>query len=176
MSSAAKKLLTFIIIMLIAIAAIVGCVYVLTELGQSKKSSVSSSITPEISAAQVNKEVIEEIGYEDISELDSGDISGHIDVPEDSVTQTSIYIADSSSSAVELACFKLKNPNDNKAILEAISKHIALKLKGYSQSPKESELIRNYVTDTCNGYVFMVISESPEAAAMAFRDAVNNKN
>ena len=67
MSSAAKKLLTFIIIMLIAIAAIVGCVYVLTELGQSKKSGVSSSITPEISAAQVNKEVIEEIGYEDIS-------------------------------------------------------------------------------------------------------------
>lgn len=176
MSSATKKLLTFIIIMLIVIATIVGCVYVLTELGQGKKSSDSSSVTSEISAAQVNKEVIEEIGYEDISELDSGDISGHIDVPEDSVTQTSIYIADSSSSAVELACFKLKDPDDNKAILEAISKHIASKLKGYSQSPKESELIRNYVTDTCNGYVFMVISESPEAAAKAFRDAVNNKN
>ena len=176
MSSDTKKLLTFIIIMLIAIATIVGCVYVLTELGQGKKSSDSSSVTSEISAAQVNKEVIEEIGYEDISELDSGDISGHIDVPEDSVTQTSIYIADSSSSAVELACFKLKDPDDNKAILEAISKHIASKLKGYSQSPKESELIRNYVTDTFNGYVFMVISESPEAAAKAFRDAVNNKN
>ena len=40
MSSDTKKLLTFIIIMLIAIATIVGCVYVLTELGRAKKAAI----------------------------------------------------------------------------------------------------------------------------------------
>lgn len=175
MSDVTRKVITFIIIMLVAIAAIVGCVYVFTEFShESSREKSISVITSDLSAAQINKEVIEKMGYEGISELDSGDISGHIDVPKDNVTQSSIYISDSSSSATELACFKLKDPDDNSAILEAISIHISSKLKGFSQSPKESELIKNYVTETSNGYVFMVISDNADATAKTFRDVVEN--
>jgi len=173
MSDATKKVLTFIIIMLVAIFAIVGCVYVFAEINTHRNDNSSLS-TPELSAAQINREVIEKMGYKGISELDSGDISGHIDIPVDSVTQSSIYISDSSSSATEIACFKLKNPDDDSAILEAISVHISSKLKGFSDSPKESELIKNYVVDTSNGYVFMVISDSGDAAAKTFEDVVEN--
>ena len=173
MSDVTKKFITFIIIMLVAIAAIVGCVYVFTEFSHKNNSDKSmSTITSELSAAQINKEVIDKMGYQGISELDSGDISGHIDVPKDSVTQSSIYIADSSLSATELACFKLKDPDDNSAILGAVSSHISSKLKGFSQSPKESELIKNYVIETSNGYVFMVISDNADATAKTFRDIV----
>lgn len=175
MSDGTKKLITLALILLITVAAIIGCVYAVTKINASQSYSdpTSSSNTLDISAAEVNKQVIEKMGYTGISELNSGDISSHIDIPENSVTQASIYISDVSSSAMEIACFKLADPNNDEEILVAISDHIAVKLKGFQDSPKESEYIKNYVTVTTNGYVFLAITENADIAAKAFEDIVD---
>lgn len=176
MSAVTKKFVTLISILLVAVATIISCVYVLTVVdnGNDKGDTSSVNIT-EVSAAQINKEVIEKMGYKDISELKSGDISGHFDIPQDCVTQSSIYISNSSSSATELACFKLKDPDDDKEIMAAISNHISVKLKGFQESPIESQYIKDYVTVTSNGYVFMVISENANVAGKTFLDTVEDR-
>ncbi len=173
MSAVTKKFVTFILIMLVAIAAIICCVYVLMTANHNNSNDKPSTVSSvELSAAQINKEVIEKMGYTGISELASGDVSGHIDIPEDSITQVSFYVSDSSSSATEIACFKLKDPDDDEALLAAISDHISTKLKGFQDSPKESEYIKNYQTKTENGYVFMVVSENSDVAVKTFLDTV----
>lgn len=174
MSDVTKKLITLVLILLIAVVAIIGCVYAVTKINATHSFSDPSSTvnTPNISAAEVNKQVIDKMGYTGISELNSGDISSHIDIPEESVTQASIYISDVSSSAMEIACFKLADPNNDKEILSAISDHIAIRLKGFQDSPKESEYIKNYVTITTNGYVFLAITENADIAAKVFEDIV----
>lgn len=177
MSDVTKKLVTFVLIMLIAIVAIIGCVYVVMKMNVSQGNpNVSSAVnTVELSAAEINRKVIEKMEYKGISELASGDISSHIDIPEDSVTQASIYISDSSASATEIACFKLVDPNgDNTDLMLAISDHISAKQKGFQDSPKESEYIKNYVLITSNGYVFLAISENSELAGKTFEDIVGN--
>ena len=176
MSAVTKKFITLVSILLVAVAAIIGCMYVLMVVNNGKGHSDSSSVnTTEVSAAQINKEVIEKMGYKDISELKGDDISGHFDIPKDCVTQSSIYISNSSSSATELACFKLEDPNNDTEIMAAISSRISTKLKGFQESPKESQYIKNYVTVTSNGYVFMVISENADVAGKTFLDTVDEK-
>lgn len=176
MSAVTKKFITLISILLVAVVAIIGCVYVVMVVNNRKGDRDLSSVsTTEVSAAQINKEVIEKMGYNDISELNGGNISGHFDIPKDCVTQSSIYISNSSSSATELACFKLKNPDDDGEIMAAISSHISTKLKGFQESPKESQYIKDYVTVNSNGYVFMVISENADVAGKTFLDTVEEK-
>ncbi|MEE1125480.1 MAG: DUF4358 domain-containing protein [Acutalibacteraceae bacterium] len=173
MSDVTKKLITFILIMLIAIAAIIGCVYVVSTINAGKGNGNGGN-TVELSAAEINKQVINKMDYTGISELASGDISSHFDIPENSVTQASIYISDSSTSATEIACFKLADPNNEKELTEAISNHIAIRQKGFKDSPKESEYIKNYVLVTSNGYTFLAISENADLAAKTFQDIVEN--
>lgn len=174
MSPVTKKYTTLIIILLIAVLAIIGCVYVVTVFGnngnkEDTKDNPQTNINTELSASFINKEVIERMGYDGlVSEVASNDISGHFDIPEDSITQASIYIANSSESAMELACFKLKDSENSKQLMEAISSHIATKEKGFQESPKEREYIKNYVTVNANGYLFMAISENPEVAGKVF--------
>ena len=174
MSDVTKKFLTFILIMLVAIAAIIGCVYVVSTIDPDKGTGGSSNVgnTVELSAAEINRQVINKMDYKGISELASGDISSHFDIPENSVTQASIYISDSSSSATEIACFKLADPNNANELSEAISNHIAIRQKGFKDSPKESEYIKNYVLVTSNGYTFLAISENADLAAKTFEDIV----
>lgn len=176
MSDVTKRLITFILIILIAIAAIIGCVYVVMRMNSSKNYDSDSKVgnTLELSAAEINKQVIKKMDYKGISELASGDISSHIDIPEDSVTQASIYISDSSASAMEIACFKLTNSNDETELIAAISDHISVKQKGFQDSPKESEYIDNYVLVISNGYVFLAISENADLAGKAFEDIVES--
>ncbi len=171
MTSATKKFVTFVAIALVAIVAIVCSVYVISVNGKDKGTTSSAM---EISAAQINKSVIEKMGYKGISELGNGDISGHFDIPENSVTQASIYIAQSSASAMEIACFKLSGAEYEEKIRTAVSEHIAAKLKGFQESPKESEYIRNYELESANGYVFMVIGENSDIAAKIFLDMFDN--
>lgn len=173
MSDVTKKLITFILIMLIAIATIIGCVYVVSTINAGKGNGNGGN-TVELSAAEINKQVINKMDYTGISELASGDISSHFDIPENSVTQASIYISDSSTSATEIACFKLADPNNEKELTEAISNHIAIRQKGFKDSPKESEYIKNYVLVTSNGYTFLAISENADLAAKTFQDIVEN--
>lgn len=176
MSDVTKKFITFILIMLIAIATIIGCVYVVSTINTGNGNGNGSNVgnTVELSAAEINKQVINKMDYTGISELASGDISSHFDIPENSVTQASIYISDSSTSATELACFKLADPNNEKELSEAISNHIAIRQKGFKDSPKESEYIKNYVLVTSNGYTFLAISENADLAAKTFEDIVEN--
>lgn len=176
MSDVTKKFVTFILIMLIAIAAIIGCVYVVSTIDSGKGNGGGSNVgnTVELSAAEINKQVINKMDYKGISELASGDISSHFDIPENSVTQASIYISDSSASATEIACFKLADPNNETELSEAISNHIAIRQKGFKDSPKESEYIKNYVLVTSNGYTFLAISENADLAAKTFEDIVEN--
>lgn len=176
MSDVTKRLITFILIMLIAIATVIGCVFVLSKMNSGKTQDGSSGVgnTTELSVAEINKQVIKKMDYKGISELASGDISSHIDIPEDSVTQASIYISDSSTSATEIACFKLTDPNNEEELLSAISDHIAVKQQGFQDSPKESEYIENYVLVTSNGYVFLAVSENADLAGKAFEDIVKN--
>ncbi len=175
MSSGTKKLITFILIALVVIFAIIGCVYVITI--SKKNSNISSSnniYTSDLSASQINKEVIEIMGYQGISELDSADISGHINVPQDSVTQTSIYLANSNTSATELACFKLKDASKEQVLRDALTNHISTKLKGFKESPHEYENIENYVMISFNGFLFMAIAENADNAEKVFLDVVTN--
>ncbi|MEE1281059.1 MAG: DUF4358 domain-containing protein [Acutalibacteraceae bacterium] len=176
MSDVTKKFITFILIMLIAIAAIIGCVYVVIKTDSNNEHEGSSNVgnAIELSAAEINKQVIKKMDYKGISELASGDISSHLDIPEDSVTQASIYISDSSASAMEIACFKLTDPNEQSELINAISAHIALKQKGFQDSPKEREYIENYALVTYNGYVFLAISENSDHAAKAFEDILEH--
>lgn len=176
MSDVTKRLITFILIMLIAIATIIGCVYVVTRIDSNKDYQGSSKVgnTVELSAAEINKQVIKKMDYKGISELAGGDISSHFDIPENSVTQASIYISDSSASAMEIACFKLTDPNNETELITAISDHISLKQKGFQDSPREREYIENYVLVTSNGYVFLAISENSDIAAKTFEDILED--
>lgn len=176
MSDVTKRLITFILIMLIAIVAIIGCALVISRMntGNDYGTGSDTSNVTELSAAEINKQVIKKMDYKGISELASGDISSHIDIPENSVTQASIYISDSSASATEIACFKLTDPDNEDELLSAISDHIAVKQKGFQDSPKESEYIKNYVLVTSNGYVFLAIAENADLAGKTFEDIVKN--
>lgn len=162
--------------MLVAILAIIACVYVVTVYGHNADSENNQKERTGISASFINKTVIEKMGYKGISELSGSDISGHFDIPEDTITQASVYVADSSSSSTELACFKLKAPENSDEIISAISKHISIKEKGFQESPKELEYIQNYVTVNTNGYVFMVISENADVAGKTFIDVVEDNS
>ncbi len=175
MTSGTRKFITFVVIALVAIAAIVGSVYVIMQVGSKNGNGGSSSELLEISVSQLNKELIEKMGYSGITEVDSGEISGHFDIPEESVTQVSIYISDSSSSATEIACFKLRDKSQKEKLVEAINKHIAVKLKGFAESPKEIEKIKNYTTVSSGDYVFMAISENSDVAGDTFSDIIENK-
>jgi len=165
-ASATKKFITFVAIALVAIIAIVSSVYVISVNGKGGETSSKA----EISVAQINKEIVDKMGYKGISELKSGDISAHFDIPENSVTQASIYIADSNISAMEIACFKLNGQQYEEAVRQSIAEHISAKLKGFQESPKESEYIRNYELDTADGYVFMAIGENADMAGKIFLD------
>ena len=175
MTSSTRKFITFVVIALVAIAAIVGSVYVIMQVSDRNGNREVSSGLVEISASQLNKEIIEKMGYSGITEVDSGEISGHFDIPEESVTQVSIYISDSSSSATELACFKLKDKSQKDKINEAINTHISVKLKGFAESPKEIEKIKNYTTVSSGEYVFMAISENSDVAGDTFSDIIESK-
>lgn len=175
MTSSTRKFITFVVIALVAIAAIVGSVYVIMQVRDRNGNGGTSSELVEISASQLNKELIEKMGYSGITEINSGEISGHFDIPEESVTQVSIYISDSSSSATEIACFKLKDKSHKEKIDEAINRHIAVKLKGFAESPKEIEKIKNYTAVSSDDYVFMAISENSDVAGDTFLDIIENK-
>ena len=166
MTSGTRKFITFVVIALVAIAAIVGSVYVIMQVGSKNGNGGSSSELLEISVSQLNKELIEKMGYSGITEVDSGEISGHFDIPEESVTQV---------SATEIACFKLRDKSQKEKLVEAINKHIAVKLKGFAESPKEIEKIKNYTTVSSGDYVFMAISENSDVAGDTFSDIIENK-
>lgn len=175
MSSGTKKLITFILIALVVIFAIIACVYVVTIDKRSGNTGNSSKvISSKLSASQINKEVIEIMGYQGISELKSADISGHINVPQDSVTQSSIYLSNSNTSATEIACFKIKDTNKEQALRDVITSHISTKLKGFKDNPKEYENIENYVLISSNGFLFMAIAENADTAEKVFLDVVTN--
>ncbi len=167
MTSATKKFVTFVVIALVAIAAILSSVYVFWVNGREEDGGSSAT---EISAAQINKTVIEKMGYKGIRELGNGEISGHFDVPEDGITQASVYIAESNASAMEIACFKLSSEDYEEKIKASVSEHITAKLKGFQESPKESEYIQNYELEFSQGYVFMVIGENADIATKVFLD------
>ncbi|MEF2919943.1 MAG: DUF4358 domain-containing protein [Acutalibacteraceae bacterium] len=175
MSSGTKKLITFILIALVVIFTIIGCVYIINISNKNNKINPSSNPNiSKLSASQINKEIIESMGYQGISELKSSDISGHINVPQDSVTQTSIYLSNSNVLATELACFKLKDANQEQALRDAITSHISTKLKGFKDNPKECEKIENYVLTSSNGFLFMGIADNADTAEQLFLDVVTS--
>ena len=61
MTSSTRKFITFVVIALVAIAAIVGSVYVIMQVSDRNGNREVSSGLVEISASQLNKEIIEKM-------------------------------------------------------------------------------------------------------------------
>lgn len=175
MASNQKKVtVTMVALVAVVIAAVSLSLFVMQRMADDNQHSTETS-QQALTASEITKRVISKMDYKDLKELDSGNISAHFVVPGECVTQTSVYISDSTDSAFEIACFKLKNEKSFEELNKAIADHISTKAKGFKDAPNELSLIENYVISNHDGFVFVAVSETASVAASVFADIVDGK-
>lgn len=170
-----KAIFTMAAFVLIVIAAVVTSVIVMHYVSDNNKHDSSYTSANSLTTSEITKQVITKMGYKDVKELDSGNVSAHFVLPQDSVTQTSVYISTSADSAFEIDCFKLSENSSYEDVSNAISEHMKTKAKGFQDSPEQKKLIDNYVVKRAGEFVFVAVTENAEAAAKAFDDIVEKK-
>lgn len=161
-----------VVIILLTVITCVATVFHFGDDGNKHPSSTPSSV---ITASEITKKVIAKMNYENIVELDSGNISGHFVIPEGSVTQSSICISSSADTALEVDCFKLTDESCEVKIKSAVSDHMATKSKGFKDSPEQSQMIKGYVCETYHGFTFVVVADNADVAVKTFKDIVDGK-
>lgn len=159
----------------IGIAAIVLSAVVMQNLPPTGNPSSLAESTSNLTASEITKRVISSMEYEDLKEVDNGNVSSHFNLPEGSVTQASVYISTSADSALEIDCFKLSDESQYENVSFAVAEHMLQREKGFTESVGELELIKNYVMEHYGGYVFVAVAPNAEAAAEVFRSSINNK-
>lgn len=169
-----KTTITIVALAIVVIAAIISFVLVLDALKKENINATSNNeLKVNVTASEITKEVVTKMKYKNISELDSGNISGHFVLPEDSVTQSSVYISSSADSALEIACFKLSDESYKSDLDKAIEKHMLTKAGGFKDIPDEEALINNYVNSYYKGFVFIAVADNADIASKYFVEIVD---
>ena len=169
-----KTTITIVALAMVVIAAIISSVFVLVALKKEATNTTNNKNSQvNVTASEITKEVVTKMKYKNISELDSGNISGHFVVPEGSVTQSSVYISTAHDSALEISCFKLSDESYKAAFDEAVEKHMITKANGFRDIPDEEAVINNYVSSYYKGFVFVAVADNADVAAKYFVEIVD---
>lgn len=169
---------TIVALGIIIVITAIACLLVFFIWGGSKNNSSSvkgTSAQTELSCSEITQSVINKMGYTGLAALENGNISGHFDIPADSITQSAIYISSSSEQALEVDCFKLTETSYENSIKTAVSDHMTSKANGFKDNADQLQLIKNYTCESYNGYVFVVVAENAPVAAGHFRNIIDGK-
>lgn len=170
-----RVIITIVSLAVIGLVAVCLSVYVLQQVPAKNNSSSANGVSQSLTASDITQKVISKMGYEDLKELNSGNIANHFVLPEGSVTQASIYISLSADSALELSCFKPTGEESLESLNAAVAQRMQTKAKGFKDTPTQLSLIDNYVSDYYNGYVFVAVAPNAESAAKTFRDILDGE-
>lgn len=170
-----RMILTVVLLSVIIVAAVISCFFAASWMsgGEDKAQGVGMRSTemsaPRLSTDEIVKEVILRMDYKDLSKTAKDQISKHYVIPDGLVTDATMYLSKSPDSAFEISCFQIADKNYQPQLDKVVADHIATKQAGFKDSPKEYELLQNYITARDGAYTLVVVEENGEAAANAFR-------
>lgn len=169
-----KTTITIVALAIVVITSVISSVFVLDSLKKDDiKTTHNNNSQVNVTASEITKEVVEKMKYKNVSELDSGNISGHFVVPEGSVTQSSVYISTVPDSALEIACFKLSDESYKEEFNKAVAKHMLTKAGGFKDILDEQAKINNYVNTYYKGFVFVAVADNADIASKYFVEIVD---
>lgn len=118
---------------------------------------------------QLVDNVITQMGFSDLNQISPDQLSKHYVFPDGLIKSATVYMANSSDSAFEIACFELSNEKYTEQIDKVISDHMTTKAAGFKDvSPIEYEKVQQYTVKHKGAYTFVIVGEKSDAAAKLF--------
>lgn len=161
-------ILTVILLLVIAVSTSV-IVLIMFSAQQNNKSSKTNNLTTE----DIVSQVVKKMNYQNLSQISSENISKYYDIPQDTVTDSAMYISNRADSGIEFACFKLRNENDEEILMSAISDYLNTKNSTYKEVNSKSSQTK---IDTVFPYVFVAVSSDSETAVRVFKDIITDRS
>ncbi len=167
MESNIKKrniVLTIVLLTVIAVATLVTVLFILSV--QNREKSSRDYLT----ANTVITQVIKKMNYQNLSRISDENISKYYNIPQDTVTDSAVYVSNRADSGMELACFRLKSEEAGTVLSDAISEYLSSK---NTENKEGSGQLSKAKTDTVYPYVFVAVASDSEAAVGAFEEILH---
>lgn len=164
-----KKIILTICVLGIIAAATTAAVMIL--LGMQQRSHREDY---RLSADEVVTGVIKKMKYSGMSPISKENISRYYEIPKDAVTDYAMYVSGRSGTEIEIACFKLKNSSDEKAVTEAVNQYLSGKSmttppsSGSATQTSNVPQVFHYNVTVHDPYVFVAVAQDSETAVNAF--------
>lgn len=161
----ASKKKTFLVVLIIVLAVAALAVGISFAAFFHSNRSKEPDYTP----AQITQQIIAELQYTDITQVQQDQLIKHYSNLDDVLQDFSLYMSKSANQSFELACFELKDSADFPALEESVAEHISTKAQGFKElSPTEYEKIQNYRMERKGRMVLLVIGNDADAAIKIF--------
>ena len=168
MSKHTKKRNIFLTIIIVLIIFSTAAVLVIVTISYQNQSSGSKN---NYSADEVLSDVITKMNYQNLSPISTENIRKYYELPDNTVSDSSMYISSSSDISTELACFKLRSDVDENVLDDIINEYLESKTGAYKELTEKNIQPK---TSVDYPYVFVVISSDSETAVSVFESIIDN--
>ncbi len=136
-----------------------------------------STSTENYSTSKIVKTIIDKMNYENLSEISKDNISKYYEIPDGTVTDSTLYISTRSDNFTEIACFRLKSEDKEKTLTKVINNYITEKTNTYQNvNDKAYETVSASKIEIHYPYVFVAVASDSESAVSEFNELFNESS
>lgn len=162
-----KRNIILTIIILLIITGIAVVLIILSPGIQKKGRASNTSLT----ADEVVTGVIKKMNYQNLTPISKENISRYYEIPKNITVDYAMYISARAGTETELACFKIKDDNDEQAIVSCVNDYLASKTKS---SDEQNSVQSNLSAVSAHyPYVFAVVAPDSTNAVRSFEILIN---
>lgn len=163
-----------LILLIVSVAVIVIIVLINMGFGNlPKESNTDLSLSTDV----VVDNIINDLDYSGVSQVNADNISKYYDLDEDLISEATIYISDSADSCFEISCFKLKDDEEYSKLESIIKKHLNSQTANLKKlNPKENQKLDDTKIEYCDPYVLVVVADNSNSAVASFKSIVTGKS
>lgn len=164
-------LLSIIIVIIITILAAILSAASLMMFAQTENARDN------LSAKEIASKIVKDMNYENLSEISEESISKYYEIPENSVSDSAMYVSLRSDSYSEIACFKLKSEEKEDEVSEVIYKYIEAKKNTYKDvNEKAYSIVSKSKIKISYPYIFVAITSDSDAAVSSFENLLRTND
>ena len=136
-----------------------------------------SDKTENYSTSRIVTTVIDKMNYENLSKISKDNISKYYEIPDGTVTDSTLYISARSDNFTEIACFRLKSQDKEKMLMNVINNYITEKTNTYQNvNDKAYETVSASKIEVHYPYVFVAVASDSETAVNEFNELFNESS
>ena len=151
-----------IILLICAISIFLGVFFTIKQLEENYVRYTTDQIT---------NQIINEMKYTDFVKVDENQLAKHYDIPNDVISECSVYMNKSSENASELACFLLIDSSKYEKLKTIVTSHISTKAAGYKNlNPSQYNELKNFLITQKGRYVLVAVGNNTSAENKIFQN------